>query len=438
MYLTKITRLVIFALLWASIGRAATCVETGQFAANTGSDTTTVNHSCGVTPVAIILWTTGQTATGIDSAANASWSYGFSDGTNSRSIGWASDDNVGTTNAGNAFRTDRIVEVFSAGTPTTTRYLFDVNFNSSNFSAIWDGTPAAAYLVSYMVLGGSDITNAVVGTHTLPTTGTPPVANSITGLAFQPTFGIFMNTQNTAAGTGTRVHNGIGFAASSTKEFAMCWAIDDGQTMTANIDAVSYTNQEAMQCGITAGAETIDFLMDFTSFNSDGATFSISNLPGAAWLMPYMLIKGGQWDVGTGTFPSANGDEIVTGMAFQPKGLFIGTPGVTTANATVTINAASLAGAAASTTSDISSGAQQLDAVLNTSVERNTANDGFLPSVSSGTRLTFTSFNSDGWTLNWAGGAATAYQYGWFAMADNAAAPTSSGAGWWGSQQFGF
>ena len=394
----------------------ALSVETGQFAANTGSATTTVSHSFGTTPLAIIMWTTGQTTTGSDSAANASFSFGFSDATNFRSIGWASDDNVGTTNCGKAFRTDRIVEVFSNGTPTTVRYVNDWNPTTTNFDVVWDGTPAAAYLVSYIIIGGTDVTNVIVGTHTLDTaTG----SDSVTGLAFQPDFGVFINAQATAAGTAVRALGSIGFAASSSKEFTMAWGIDDGATMTATIDAVSYTNQAACMSGITAGAETVDFLADFTSFNSDGYTINISNAPPAAWLVGYLLIKGGQWDVGTTTHASAR---TLSGMAFQPKGIAFSF-GRTTTDATVTVDQQVGFGAAASTTTEVVGMAGQLDATLNTDVERYTNTGNLYWRLGSSNTWVLDSFNSDGATLSGAGSSGN--QVGWFAMGDNAAPPST-------------
>ena len=430
--MTRLLRTLALLLLCAGSLRAATTVETGLATASTVTATTTVvtlaQYQCA------ILWTTGQTATGADSAANAMWSIGFSDSTNHRTIAWASDDNVGTTNVGRTLRTNAALEILSNGTPTSVITVTDVNFSALSFDIVFSGTPASAYLIGYMLIGGSDVTDCLVGTQTLTTsTG----AQSVTGLSFQPTFGMFLNSEQTAAGTGTQVMAGLGFAASSTKEFAMCWGIDDGQTMTANIDAVSYTNQAASMCGITAGAETIDFLADFTSFNSDGYTVNVSNAATAAWLVPYLLVKGGQWDVGTTTQP-ASGARTITGMSFQPKGLAIAGTGPT-ADATVTTTFTSMFGAAISTSTEAATGGYMTDAVLNTAAARLTENSKIVYLANSAATVSsdFTSLNSDGWTIT-ASATGSSPQLGWFAMGDNAAAPTSTGAGWWGSGQFGF
>lgn len=423
------SKFIITLLLCVSPLRAALDVSTGVFNANTGSATTTVTVTC--QGKAIILYTTGQTAEGSDAAANASFSYGFSDGTNHRMIGWSADDNVGTTNVGKAFRTDRVAEYFSAGTPTSVRYVSGVAFTDATTTTItWDGTPAAAYKVGFIQVCGSDITNVIVGTQTLATsTG----AQSVTGLAFQPDFGVFINAQATAAGTAARALGSIGFAASSTKEFTMAWGIDDAQNMTATIDAVSYTDQAACMSGITAGAETVDFLADFTSFNSDGYTVNVSNAPTAAWLVGYLLIKGGQWDVGTKVWASGTNTAVtVSGMAFQPKGLLLAhaTP---TADATVTTQVAdptsSVVGVAASTSTEATAGAGMTDAALNTQVFHDVYSGSILnrPAGAASESSVLTSFNSDGWTATTGAGGYSAFQVGWFAMGDNAAAPTCAG-----------
>lgn len=410
----------------------ALSVETGIFNADTADAVTTVSSS--FQGKGIIMWTTGQTAEGVDDAANAMWSFGFSDGTNHRCTAWASDDNVATTNCGCTFRTDSAIEILSDGTPTSVRRITGVSFGASSFDLTWDGTPAAAYKVAYMLLGGTDITNVLVGTHTLDTA---LGADGVTGLAFQPDFGIFINSQKTAAGTGTRALCAMGFATTSAKEFTTFIGIDDAANMTTTIDAVSYTNAAACMSGVTAGAETVNFLADFTSFNSDGYTINISNAPPAAWLVGYFLVKGGQWDVGT-TTPVAGGTRTISGMAFQPKGVFV-TSCSATADATVTIHAKSAAGAATSTSTEATVTAYQSDAVLNTAVNRDTSSTLLLLGASPGTSFgdnDFSQFTSDGWEFT-NNGASTMPQLGWFACGDSPVAPTTTGEGWWGGKGIG-
>lgn len=406
----------------------ALSVITGQFAANTGSATTTVSST--FQGKAIILWTTGQTANGSDAAANAMFSIGFSDGTNHRCIAWASDDNVATTNVGKTLRTTAAVEILSNGTPTSVRTATGVSFGASSFDITWDGTPAAAYLVGYMLLGGSDITNVKVGTHTM--------ANSTgdkteTGVGFEGDFGFFLFSFMTAAGTAVRANSSLGFVAkvndsatSRARQFGMAWGIDDAQNMTTTIDAVSYTNNANFLSYILDGAETVDVLAQFGTstvplgFASDGFRYNISNAAATnAQLLPYLIIKGGQWDVGTVTLPASEPTDLtVTGISFQPQGLFLaGTAALL--NATVETNANSTVGAATSTTTEVSGAGAQADAVLNTTVNRTTSSTRIIDLGAFYTgSADFKEFTSDGWTITTA--SICGEKSGWFAMASNA------------------
>ena len=404
----------------------ALSVDTGIVNANTGSATTTITVTA--QGKAIILFTTGQTAEGTDSAANAMWSIGFSDGTNHRCISWASDDNVGTTNCGRSYSATRSLEVLSNGTPTIVRGITGVAFTDATTTTLtWDGTPAAAYKVGYMQVGGSDITNVLVGSHTM--------ANSTgdkteTGVGFQGDFGMFLFGGATGAGTSTRANLSVGFACrvndsgtSRARQFGMSWGIDDGATMTANIDAVSYTNSSNFLSYITDGAETIDVLAQFGTaseplgFASDGFRYNISNASATnAQLLYYLIIKGGQWDVGT-IDPASS--LVVSSMTFQPKGIAVANSHAS-ATATVTTTATSSFGAASSTTTEASVGARQDDAVLNTAVYRVTQTDRIAhdnPAATSGWNLNAVA--SNGFTL--AGqGAPGNRLLGWFAAGDNA------------------
>lgn len=407
----------------------ALSVDTGQVAANTGSATTTITVTA--QGKAIILWTTGQTSTGSDAAANAMFSIGFADGTNVRSEGWASDDNVGTTNCGKFLASAYALRILSNGAPTTVLGITGVTFtNATTTTLTWEGTPAAAYLISYMQLGGSDITNVLVGTHTM-STGTGDKTE--TGVGFEGDFGMFLFAGMTSSTTTTRANASIGFACkvndagtSRARQFGMAWGIDDGANMTTTIDAVSYTNSTNFLAYITDGAETIDVLGQFGTatvplgFASNGFRYNLSNASATnAQLMYYLIIQGGQWDAGTTTMPSS-ATRTVSGLAFTPNGLALAWGG-NTANATVTATTTiaqqlSGFGAATSTSTEAMGTATQVDAVLNTQVQRWTESTKI---AAEATSVDFSAFASGEWSIN-AASSNDAVQLGWFVMADNA------------------
>ena len=414
----------------------ALSVETGQFAAGTAGPTTVVTLTdSGLTGKAIIFWAGLRSSNGIGGNFTQGWSVGFSDGTNHRCIAWAGDSAVATTNVGRSLRTASALDILTDGTPTSTLRITGVSFAAGSFTVTFSGTPLTAYLISFMVLGGADITNVLVGhSNAMPTsTGAWNVNNAGASVGFTADFGMFLYTKQTADGTAVLANSSIGFAQSSTKEFTMAWGVDDGQTMSANVDGVSYTNQAASIAYITDGAETVDLLADFTQFTSTGFDMNISNAQATAnTLMPFLLIKGGQWDVGVSTKPTTATAQTVTGMAFQPKGaLWAQTEA--TADATVTAGGAtSSVGAAISTSTETLAGISHNDAI-NTNVDRDLENTKVAwDSTVAATQADFTSFQSDGWTITW-GATGAALQTGWFAMTDNAAAPTTTGSGWVGA-----
>ncbi len=76
-------------------------IRVGTFTKATATGNQIVTHSLGASPVALLLWTAGSTATNPTSTAdNQAFSYGMSDGTalRSRSASIASQDGVGTSN----------------------------------------------------------------------------------------------------------------------------------------------------------------------------------------------------------------------------------------------------------------------------------------------------------------------------------------------------
>lgn len=431
----------LLALTLATGALAQLQVETGQFAADTADAVTTV--ASGFQGKAIILFSTGRTVNGEEVAANASWSIGFSDGTNHRTIAWAGDDNVGDTNVGKEWSVTEALQLFSNGTPTALRSITGVTFGATTVTITWDGTPAAAYLVGYKLLGGADITNVLVGTANLAnSTGD----KSETGVGFQGNFGIFIYTSQTAAGTAVRANAALGFAVSQAKQFGMTGGVDDAQAMASNFDAVSYTNNANFLNYILDGAETIDVQASFgtagnpTGWTSNGFDYNISNAHATnATQMGYLIIKGGQWDVGTNTLPTASNAKAIS-TAFQPTGVFVASS-EPTANATVTIHAVTQVGVATSTSTEASSQAQHSDTGDPTLVQMHTSNTQIVDSVnlaaSVGVIIDFTSFDATpSFTLTGNSSGPAAPQFGWFAMADNASPPTSSGAGWWGPSGF--
>jgi len=301
--------------------------ERGSFAketSGTANATQTVSLvDSGLTPKALILWCTGQTAEGF--SAGARCSVGMGSGTalaNQRCIAWASDDNVATSNCGDSWG-DSVLEILTNGTPTLGVRGRINAFSAGSFQLIYPTNNTTAYLIHYLVLGGGDLTNAVVLEKSSPVvTGNQ---NDV-GFGFDPEF-IFVlhgGTSNAPPATGASYHPGIGAAKSSSARWAYGLSGQDAQTMAANFGAVNdlVTNRVINTLSVTA-IPAVFTSADFVGFITDGYTLNWTTVQATARRYGVLAVRGGQHAVGAfskSTGASGSADDI-TAPGFQPKGV---------------------------------------------------------------------------------------------------------------------
>jgi hypothetical protein len=279
----------------------------------------------------------------------------------------------------------------------------------------WNATPSAAWEISYILIGGTDITNVFVGHDTaLTTTGT----KNVTGVGFQGDAFFFLHGQKTAGGTNAHAATGLGFALSSSKQWAWSGSVYDAQTTSANVNGMSVIRSNACLLGQVVTSNSDDFVADFTQSTADGFDLNFSNGAASAYLFSYLVIKGGSWDGGVQAKPTGATAQTVTGMAFQPKLLacLMSSP---TALATYTSEATLTFGAATGASARGYAGAFHNDAI-NTVAKSAGASTRILRELNYTAEADFTSFNADGWTITW-DAAGSAYQVPWFAATGPAA-----------------
>ena len=386
----------------------------GSVAANTGSTTTTVT-GLGFQPKVVIFTAsiaTADTWSTLDTPASIS--RGFSDGTSHRATAWAGDTAVGTTNVGKAFSETKCIVLLSNGTPTVLNEA-TVAMTADGFTLTWNSTPAAAYIVKYEAFGGTDITNVAIGSATMPTT----VTTLDTNVGFVGDFGMFLSASLTAAGTGTGLNMSWGWASSSTKECAGSISASDGQTMSGNVNAKSWTRDDACLTGNVTSSGIVDFIADFVTFDQGaaGTTFRLnfSDAPPSAYKFAYLIIKGGSWDVGVSARPTTAIAQTVTGMAFQPN--FVGFAGTQAASLnSLTQLAVSSFSAAHGTGNEFAIAAYHNTSINTVADTRKTSSNVAVRELSATTAVAdFTSFNSDGWTITWTDAGTPAIQMMWYA-----------------------
>jgi hypothetical protein len=161
--------------------------------AATGSQ---VYTGVGFQPQAVIFFATKQTATGF--AAGYCIGFGCATSASARkSLTISSFDNhTGAALAGRAANT--AIELQSVDPSSSLKVDADLSsLDADGFTLNWTTVDAAnAYIVHYIAIGGSSVTNALAGEFT-PNTSTG--AQAVTGVGFQPDCLLFFGTRLTAA-----------------------------------------------------------------------------------------------------------------------------------------------------------------------------------------------------------------------------------------------
>jgi len=307
-------------------------VEKGVLTApgGTGVQTYTLGAAfSGVTPKAVILWTTGQTAAGaankhgemyfgcatFDGAAVQQWYLAFTD-----------EDAVGTSNTSRGSDTTACLTTLVAGATTVDSIATLDSFNSGNFKLNWTDAPASAILVHYIVIGGDDLSAARAGSYAMSTAVATQDVTVASGwgqpaLILSGTISSSVTGQN---GGSARIH--LGFAKSATARGAGGFWSNDG--------AVNMTNSMVQkQAAVVAhsSVSTVDAEADLSakaSWPADGFQISYSNQAATAFLIFYLALKGTfQSAVGANSAPTSGSPPVVQNndAGFPPVGgLFFG------------------------------------------------------------------------------------------------------------------
>lgn len=390
----------------------ALSMKQGKFTVTAGTGNKVVT-GVGFQPIAVMLLSDSATAEGITADLQGSLGWFTGSGAQSRSVFWKSDDNAATTQTFRAYSASGLVRASS-------NVLTFVSFDAGGFTlnAATDQTVDLYYLA----LGGSDLTNALVGEFTSPgATGN----QDITSVGFQPDVVLLMAATLTvtsdSAASGLQIS--LGAATSSSARWAFAINAANGVSMTTTVDAMRHQRTDACILGLTNTA-TIDMQADFVGMLSNGFTVNWTDLPGtASQLISYLALKGGQYKVGACTGAGASTD-VVTG--FVPTGLFLQSWNAAASN-TITASCVINIGGGDGTSEGTISGFE-VDAVLNTQADRSNVSTKALRTLIGGDPATvdgecdhdFTSV-TDGFRLTWTDTLTALTEICYVAMGSNAA-----------------
>ena len=396
----------------------ALLTKQGSFTKSTGgAPDSQVVTGIGFQPKALILFAVPTTSVGI--SAEYEFGIGFSDGTDDYSIAGVSEDAVITSDSDRRHAAKALVILLQNAVVAAECDL--TSFNADGFTLNWTTNNASGYIIHYLAIGGDDLTNAKVGTfNQSASTGN----QAITGTGFQPDIVFLMRIISSTTIPQTTIFQfpTLGMATDSSHQWAIGMQSVDNSS-AADTDRVQETNAVVHSLGST-GLLFLD--ANFVSQDADGFTLNWI-LTGASRTFGYLALKGGQYAVGSDTQKTSTGTKATTGIGFTPKGLLLFSFNKIASVNPSTNNRFSLGGAsAAGTEGSIWVGDTHGADPMSTDKATSTTKIIQLIDTDAPTAVDaeadLSSFDSDGFTLDWTTADAVARQFVYLAMGDAAAA----------------
>jgi hypothetical protein len=309
----------------------------------------------------------------------------------------------------------------SDGAGTMTK-LFEADFvtmDSDGFTINWSTVQATGYPVNYLCLGGTDI-SVKVGVADL-TSGTGN--QSFTGVGFLPGALIIGGSASVTSADGTGGSDSglfqLGFGTSSASRMVMAGNSTDADNPS---NTTGVLDQTKIYSVLTA-TDSVAGAADLSTLDSDGFTLNKTTSIAATVRIGYIALGGtAQYKVSSITQPNATtGSQAKTGVGFQPSAVLFISAGKTASNTTNasirTLIGASVSSSdygcfyttcpdAAATNSYCNRRTTRSKALVFTGDSNDTA----------AADATFTSMDSDGFTVNWTTADATQRAIGFLAI----------------------
>lgn len=365
------------------------------------------NWSAGGVPKALILWTDGQAAEGIELGIYES-SYGFSDG--------STDYAISGTNSitGDASRRQaaKVLSIIGQPAGRVTRAECDLtSFDANGFTVNWTINDAQATVIHYLALGGSDLANVFVGRFTSPVAAG---IQAVAGVGFQPDTLLFFGAGAPGDGTLADLRNCIGMATGPNNEGVVSISSPD-----ATPQAESY--QRLDRC-VADTALLVRDEAEFVSMDVDGFSLNWTTLLFGSGQFGFLALRGDQYDVGSEFSPNSPQLVSTAGVGFRPLALFMAGwnkgSAVTspTPRAHLSVGAATATGEGVTTIGDRSRpplGEIEWRSNITTKAMRHIDVD--VP-VGPDDEADLDSFDADGFTLDWTTADATQRQFLYWAI----------------------
>lgn len=287
-----------------------------EVGSKTWNDPTEVNLAGTFQPKALITWGTDAN---VNPAAGAWFFVGLTDGTSQACVAAFSDDNKADSDTIREYATDRIGQIHTNGAGGNWARAALASFDSDGFTVTESGTSPndSASKISYLALGGADLTNAKLISFNTGALG----AQSVTGVGFKPDVVIFLHSVSTAGVAAQDVMMGYGWATADA-QYAISVFSDDA---AATMDTARYlSNTAAVACLDNTSA--LIYKGAVTGFTSDGFTLNWTtaniNRVVSALCLKFTnpaCVKAGHIDTGT-----SNGQvRTASSLGHTPKGVML-------------------------------------------------------------------------------------------------------------------
>lgn len=272
----------------------------------------------GFQPKIVLFWWAGGHAT-TEEVAGGNIAFGFGAAISSTSrfaITHASDDALAASDVGNLTDVGYCIGIINAARLVQGAADFK-SMDADGFTLTIDDQFPSDYRISYLALGGTDLTNVYIGNKQRDNdTGNC----AVTGVGFQPDAVICAaNIFTNASGGGSHYLFSLGWATGSSNQGVVAVQSYDNQT-TSNTHAYGYNGE------IAASIFSTDVLRrdSFVSFDADG--FTLNQLEGTSqYYYHFICLKGGQYEVGDLTTRTDGNDiEETLAGAFRPVAVMFG------------------------------------------------------------------------------------------------------------------
>lgn len=264
----------------------------------------------GFQPKIVLFFWGGSTGTS-DTVAGGTYRVGFGGAVSSSERYCTSSisiDAQGTSDCARTIRNDACIVVFN-----TTGALDGVadlaSLDADGFTLTIDDQFASAWRISYLALGGTDLTNVKMGEVAQPgATGN----YSTTGVGFQPDALLIASDHDWPyTDIYTTACLNLGMATGASNQGTVAIMAKDNEATTAAY-GYGYNGEVMSYVWVQRDA--------FVSFDADGFTFNCLEFNTSTYLKFYIALKGGQYFVGN-LNTRTDGDDISETVGFKPSAL---------------------------------------------------------------------------------------------------------------------